>query len=51
MQIKALFTAIVLAVAPTLVSASCSGHERQAMSCSDGMSYDSASNSCKVVSG
>jgi hypothetical protein len=52
MTVKTLVTALALVVAPTFAAyASCSGHSQQAMTCSDGMSYDATSNSCKVVSG
>ena len=51
MKRKALLTATLFMFAPTLVAASCMGASKQAMSCTDGMVYDSASNSCKVVSG
>ncbi|MGY9048551.1 hypothetical protein P775_27245 [Puniceibacterium antarcticum] len=51
MKIKALLTATLLVIAPTLAGASCMGHSKQAMTCTDGMVYDGASNSCKVVSG
>ncbi len=51
MTFKALLTAFALVIAPTFAAAACSGHTQQAMSCNDGMVYDSASNSCKVVSG
>jgi len=38
---------IALCVAPTLSWAACSaGHEKQAMSCSEGTAYDSASGTC-----
>lgn len=51
MKIKALLAATALVVAPSLVAASCSGYKQQAMSCADGMTYDSASHSCIVVTG
>ncbi len=51
MKLKALLAATALVIAPTLVAASCSGYSKQVMSCTDGMVFDSATNSCKVVSG
>lgn len=51
MKTKALLTATFLVFAPTLAGATCLGHSQQAMTCTDGMAYDSVSNSCKVVSG
>lgn len=52
MKTKTLLTALALVVGPAFAAqAACSGHSQQAMTCSDGMSYDAATNSCKVVSG
>lgn len=52
MKTKTLLTALVLALAPAVSAyAACSGHSQQAMTCADGMAYDAATNSCKVVSG
>lgn len=50
MTIKTLLTAAALAAAPALALA-CPAKQEARMSCSDGMVYDSASNSCQVVSG
>ncbi len=51
MTLKALLTATALVIAPTLAAASCGYSSKQAMTCADGMVYDSASSSCKVVTG
>lgn len=50
MMIKTLATATVLALMPIYAMA-CTAHDQAKMSCTDGMAYDSASHSCKVVSG
>ncbi|MFD1341776.1 adenylosuccinate lyase [Litorisediminicola beolgyonensis] len=51
-MIKTTLTAAALFLASALgVSAACSGHSDQAMTCADGTVYDSESNSCKTVSG
>lgn len=51
MTIKTLLTAAALAVAPAFAFAACGGHSQQAMSCADGLVYDTESGTCKVVSG
>ncbi|MDJ0823708.1 MAG: adenylosuccinate lyase [Paracoccaceae bacterium] len=52
MTIKTVLTAAALVVAPALAYAEgCSWHSQQAMSCADGMVYDSETNSCKTVTG
>ncbi len=52
MTIKTLLAAAALTLSPALAMAACyEGHEKQAMSCADGTVYDTATNSCKVVSG
>ena len=43
---KTKLLAIVLVFAPSIVSAACAGHEKQAMSCTEGTVYDSASGTC-----
>jgi len=52
MMIKTLIVAVALTAAPTLsLAMGCAGgSHKQAMSCSDGTTYDSASNSCLPVS-
>jgi hypothetical protein len=51
-MIRTLTTAFALTLLPALASAACwEGHERQAMSCADGMVFDAETNTCKVVSG
>jgi len=50
MTIKTFLTAAALVVAPALATA-CPAHDQAKMSCADGMVYDSASHSCKVISG
>ncbi|WP_370402049.1 hypothetical protein [Sulfitobacter sp. JB4-11] len=52
MKIKTLAIALALTAAPTLsLAAGCNyGKEKQAMSCADGTSYDSATQSCLPVS-
>ncbi|GGG74615.1 hypothetical protein GCM10011415_23870 [Salipiger pallidus] len=51
MTIKTFLTATVLAVAPGLAFAACSGHKEATMTCADGMVYDSATQSCTLASG
>ena len=51
MTLKTLIVGTVLAFAPALAFASCSGHEKQAMTCADGTVYDAETNTCTVVSG
>ncbi|SDX97357.1 adenylosuccinate lyase [Citreimonas salinaria] len=50
-MLRTLFAAAALTLVPALASAACDAHDRQAMSCTDGMIYDAATNTCKVVSG
>ena len=51
MKTKALLAAAVLAFAPIASFAACTGEQHQAMSCADGMVFDSETNSCKTVTG
>ncbi len=52
MTIKTVLTAAALVVAPVFAYAGgCSTHTQQVMSCTDGMVYDSETNSCKTVTG
>ncbi|WP_128910556.1 chitin-binding domain-containing protein [Tropicibacter alexandrii] len=51
MTLKTLIVGTVLAFAPALAFASCAGHEKQVMSCTDGSVYDAETNTCTVVSG
>lgn len=54
MTIKTLLTAAALVAAPVLaptLALACPAHDQAKMSCADGMTYDSASHSCKVISG
>ncbi|MGH1413027.1 MAG: chitin-binding domain-containing protein [Pelagimonas sp.] len=51
MTFKTLLVATTLTLMPVLGYAECSGSHIQAMSCADGMVYDSTSQSCKTVSG
>lgn len=46
MTIKTLLTAGLLALAPVMSFAACSGHTEQAMSCADGMVWDAETSSC-----
>lgn len=50
-MIRTIFAAAMLALMPALASAACGGHERQAMTCTDGTIYDAATDTCKVVTG
>ncbi|MBU2962197.1 adenylosuccinate lyase [Citreicella sp. C3M06] len=50
MTIKAILTAIALVWAPAFAWA-CAAHEDARMTCAEGAVYDSATHSCKVVSG
>lgn len=50
MTIKTVLTAAALMVSPALALA-CPAHESAAISCADGTVYDSATKSCKVISG
>ena len=52
MKIKTLAIALALAMAPTLsLAMGCNyGKEKQAMSCAEGTSYDTATHSCLPVS-
>lgn len=45
MKLKTAFAALALTLAPMMVSAACSS-SHQAMSCAEGMIWDSATNSC-----
>ncbi len=51
MTIKTLLTAAALVVAPLAAWADCSYHNEAKMTCAEGSEYDSASGTCKVVSG
>ncbi len=51
-MIRTIIAAAALTLMPALASAACyGGHERQAMTCGDGMVFDPGTNSCKVVTG
>ena len=51
MKLKMLLTTTALILAPALSAhAACSGHERQAMSCAEGSTYDEAKGECVVMS-
>ena len=45
MKLKTVFAALALTLAPMMVSAACSS-SHQAMSCADGMIWDSETRSC-----
>jgi len=50
MKIKALLAAGILAFVPAFASANCSaGHERQAMSCAEGSTWDDEQATCVPV--
>lgn len=50
MKLKMILAAAALFVSPTLALAACSGHADQVMTCAEGMQYDTATNTCKVMS-
>ena len=45
MKLKLALSALALTLVPAL-SMACPMHEKQAMSCADGMTYDTASGTC-----
>ena len=47
---KMLLTALILGLAPALAIAECN-HDRTAMSCADGMTYDAESHGCVAITG
>ncbi|AWI83603.1 adenylosuccinate lyase [Alloyangia pacifica] len=51
MTIKILLTAAALVAAPLSAWADCSYHNEAKMTCAGGSEYDSATGTCKVVSG
>ncbi|MBN9889622.1 adenylosuccinate lyase [Salipiger abyssi] len=51
MTIKTLLTATALVLAPLAAGAACTGHEEVKISCSSGMVLDTATGTCKLVSG
>ncbi|APX24203.1 MAG: adenylosuccinate lyase [Rhodobacteraceae bacterium] len=51
MTIKMLLTAAALVAAPFTASAACDWHSEAKVSCADGTVYDSATGTCKTVSG
>ncbi|WP_353472377.1 adenylosuccinate lyase [Salipiger sp. H15] len=51
MTIKTLLTAAALLAAPLAAWAECGSHSEAKMTCAAGSEYDSASGTCKVVSG
>ena len=47
---KTLLTAMILGLAPVAALAEC-GHDRAAMSCADGMTYDTETKGCVPTTG
>lgn len=50
MKIKMVLTAAALVVSPVLAAAECSWGSEHAMTCAEGSKYDTATNSCVVMS-
>lgn len=50
MKLKMIFAATALIVAPALATACPYHSEKQAMSCADGMTYNSETGTCVVMS-
>ncbi|MFP4274559.1 MAG: hypothetical protein ACLFRU_05975 [Paracoccaceae bacterium] len=45
-RIKTILAAAALVAVPAIASAGCGWHERQAMSCADGLVYDAEKQAC-----